>query len=1400
MKIYRLVFLIFAFIGSAFGACHVVTAAGSGAHTGADWNNAFTKLPATLVRGDTYYLADGSYGSYTFNTAGTTAISILKATGASGTPGPHCTDTGWVQSTMGSSSAKFTQWSEGASSGGHYTLTGVFGGFDGTKLPTNGSFGICVSGSGSCTSGSTCNLGQLSRYVQLDSVDSGSAYNSVTFSFVELMGTGATSTANTNTPDDLVYYGGSSNLTLDHMYMHDSSCDFTFGYGSTNLTVQYSYFYKNWGAGGAGACHGQVAWNGNTHTGMVWRYNTFRTIEGTAVITAAAAGGGTSLSGMQMYGNTFYWGGTADKTGYQCLGNGLISCVNAGVSCSAIKFYNNTIVGFPPDNSNGGPASCGASGAGFYEDGSATWSGLAYENNLWYGNTTSSTAAGAIASVTQDHNSWLNNGDSAAGTANVINAGAANPFLLWTGSGNLDAHLTADSANVNNWLSLASPFNLDPDNVTRTTDRGAYQFGGAAPPTFTISGTVSAGVGSASPNPGVTVSCPACSPTSTTTDGAGAYSFGSENGGGNYVLTPSKTGYTFSPVSTTFNNLSANQTANFTAFQPPVPSCSPSGGSFKSGRLISCSDAVSAATICWRIGSPPTTNGNGTCTAGTTYTAPFMISSTGTLFVKGTQSGNTDSSTSYSFTINPTWTTGWIMNSPGVGRTTFGGNGISWLGATRIDVVQPPATPDFGGLTKNNIIRQDTSFGLPSPPDIARCTDANFDSGLLNRTFAAGLTGSGSANGMWNANSTALRIENTGGSAYLTIFDPVAMTCGARLTPQVGAGAFDWNDATVWYNATGKIQRDTIDFTARTLTAGAFIADFSLAVPLGSNVQPWVTGTVYPAGSYVSKVYPAPDWIANKADYAVGDIIQPSTGNPQNCAFKLSGTGTTAASAHTGTFWSNTNCVSASNSVLTDGTAKWRNLGGPPGFVYQLKSCVAPCTSGATFTLPSHPDLNTTVNDGALTWTNVGPNSTFLSNSFAGVSRDGTRFCTSGSTNEYGFEGDYTFQGGQDSGQWVVCYNITTNEYTLLNTATGWQSKTTCSGGTGFDCSGGTITLNPVGQSTPMASCGLFSHNIKGSIGLDYIVVTHNNNVPTGCTGAGALAFWSPFQTFNSTTSYQGFSGLAPNHWAPGHHTLVNIGQNTGILGGFTAGAYSEIADFTNPAAAYTTSWQQPCGALPLPSCSFGAEYDQHMGWAYNPNDTDDTPVCGTVYNLQTNSPIPVAPWQAEEVCVSTTPRWSDTANPNAAQKQYRFTHTFCSGTNTAFSVQFCVSEEATDGRFMAFGSDWMCSLGNTAGTGTTLCGLQWRTNTVYQFGVNGTMVNPFSNNNGSGTNFGVWRVTTAGNLNGLSGTAPDWTPGALTCNTANAGITTLDGNNVQYTCLGSSNARGDVFVVRLRR
>ena len=80
---------------TAMAANYFIRAGSAGANNGTDWVNAYTALPATLVRGSTYYIAAGSYSGRTFNTptSGTSAITIKGATITD-----HGTDMGWNNS------------------------------------------------------------------------------------------------------------------------------------------------------------------------------------------------------------------------------------------------------------------------------------------------------------------------------------------------------------------------------------------------------------------------------------------------------------------------------------------------------------------------------------------------------------------------------------------------------------------------------------------------------------------------------------------------------------------------------------------------------------------------------------------------------------------------------------------------------------------------------------------------------------------------------------------------------------------------------------------------------------------------------------------------------------------------------------------------------------------------------------------------------------------------------------------------------------------------------------------------------------------------------------------------------------------------------------------------------
>ncbi|MGZ3795773.1 MAG: hypothetical protein ACXVB1_05390, partial [Pseudobdellovibrionaceae bacterium] len=107
MKAYLQWLLFFGILALSFtvqAANHYIRSGAVGNGSGSDWTNASTSLPQSLFRVDTYYIADGTYGPYTFNTplSGSSFIYIKKATLTS-----HGTDTGW-NSTYGDGEALFS--------------------------------------------------------------------------------------------------------------------------------------------------------------------------------------------------------------------------------------------------------------------------------------------------------------------------------------------------------------------------------------------------------------------------------------------------------------------------------------------------------------------------------------------------------------------------------------------------------------------------------------------------------------------------------------------------------------------------------------------------------------------------------------------------------------------------------------------------------------------------------------------------------------------------------------------------------------------------------------------------------------------------------------------------------------------------------------------------------------------------------------------------------------------------------------------------------------------------------------------------------------------------------------------------------------------------------------------
>jgi hypothetical protein len=411
-------------------------------------------------------LADGNYGKYNFTTknSATTIITIKKATSAD-----HCTDTGWSVGSMGSGQAVFgsgtDSWQSTTSSAGNYVLDG-----NGNSSAAgcgaasgNGSSDCGIKIDGSCGSGSC------------KPVDLNNGPANATFRYIEVVGAGAGKAGSIDEHD--FFLGGATNVKLHHVYAHDSSCDFWQSYGANGATIEYSYFQRN---NSSSYCHGQATWN-NRSSNVTVRYNTFQDIQGTAVITEASAGQPGASDNWKIYGNVF-WVSPNPPAGYQCLGNGIAACINSGETCTNWTFAQNTIVGFLPDNRNGGPAACGAGQAGIYNENAG--SSYTIQNNLWYNNRSGNNLTWGGASHTENHNTWLSSGSisGAGGAGDIITNFGTSPFVSWTTG---DFRLASENSNWSGGAALSSPYNVDPAGATRGSDggweRGTYEFGQSGP-------------------------------------------------------------------------------------------------------------------------------------------------------------------------------------------------------------------------------------------------------------------------------------------------------------------------------------------------------------------------------------------------------------------------------------------------------------------------------------------------------------------------------------------------------------------------------------------------------------------------------------------------------------------------------------------------------------------------------------------------------------------------------------------------------------------------------------------------------------------------------------------------------------------------------------------------------
>ena len=166
---------------------------------------------------------------------------------------------------------------------------------------------------------------------------------------------------------------------------------------------------------------------------------------------------------------------------------------------------------------------------------------------------------------------WARDGATGVEAGNL--AGAQASMFVDAAAG--DLHLVASATSAIdrglNSPAVTSDFDGQVRPQGSAYDIGADEFGATAT-AYRIGGRVADANGAAVAS--ATVSLSGSQSQSTTSDATGSYAFSSLAAGGTYTVTPSKSGYTFTPTDAFFSGLGANQTANFTAV-PTAPATPP---------------------------------------------------------------------------------------------------------------------------------------------------------------------------------------------------------------------------------------------------------------------------------------------------------------------------------------------------------------------------------------------------------------------------------------------------------------------------------------------------------------------------------------------------------------------------------------------------------------------------------------------------------------------------------------------------------------------------------------------------------------------------------------------------------------------------------------------------------
>ena len=372
-----------------------------------DWNNAFDQLSSAetaAARGDTIYVADGTYTGVTFNTAasGTTLITVKKCTASD-----HGTETGYVA----------TYCDGQAVLSGTLSFTSSYWTLDGQYRNENNLKDALA-------------YGFAATNIRTSIFDGPPCGDNITVKYIKLETGGPSS-------GEVIYLGGfasgdagCNNWYIGYSYLFNSQLVQL--PGADNLTFEHNYQYQTWSKE---CIRGQVS-----ALNMIVRFNVFEN----CCRDDDNPGGGctaevalfdhdpnpeTRYNGFRAYGNVTWK--------HMAQGKSDASIFAEATDC---LIYNNTVM---DDGTGQGKFSCISGGSS------------AIRNNITY--FPNGMTSGCLATTCDNNSNYT-----------------SSPPLVNTATG--DFHLTAALAGV----SLASPYNVDVDGVTRggdgTWDRGAFEF------------------------------------------------------------------------------------------------------------------------------------------------------------------------------------------------------------------------------------------------------------------------------------------------------------------------------------------------------------------------------------------------------------------------------------------------------------------------------------------------------------------------------------------------------------------------------------------------------------------------------------------------------------------------------------------------------------------------------------------------------------------------------------------------------------------------------------------------------------------------------------------------------------------------------------------------------------